>query len=97
MANKRRSISEVLSIPEIGMVVPIQPPGLPPDDVGNDETIESNFADDEVQAYELGAASGKADSVAVKNPYPDGSKLAKAFEHGCLDGRKIRDNDKLTQ
>lgn len=40
------------------------------------------------EAYERGGAAGMRDKHDEQNPYPAESVLAKAFEHGYLDGQK---------
>lgn len=42
------------------------------------------------EAYERGGDAGMREMVDEENPYPEGSALAKAFEHGYLDGQKAR-------
>ncbi|MBM7047877.1 MULTISPECIES: Sf3a2-prov protein [Rhizobium] len=76
-----------VSAPELGLPDPIQPlPNQPRDLEASDDT--------EKEAYERGAEAGKREEESEKNPYPEGSELAKAFEHGYLDGQKVRSNDK---
>ncbi len=41
-------------------------------------------------AYERGGEAGMHEMEGEENPYPAGSALAKAFEHGYLDGQKAR-------
>ena len=50
----------------------------------------SSQASDEAarEAYERGGAAGMCERHDEENPYPAGSLLAKAFEHGYLDGQK---------
>jgi hypothetical protein len=50
--------------------------------------------DEEAAAYACGIEAGKRQSEPEENPYPEGSPQAKAFEHGYLDGQKIRSDDK---
>jgi hypothetical protein len=73
--------------PEAGLPNPIQPPPAKPPKIG---------IDDDATAYERGAEAGKRETIADKNPYPEESSRAKAFEHGYLDAQKIRSDDKLT-
>ena len=40
------------------------------------------------EAYERGGEAGMREMEGEENPYPVGSALAKAFEHGYLDGQK---------
>ncbi|NLS20009.1 hypothetical protein HGP16_26075 [Rhizobium sp. P40RR-XXII] len=40
------------------------------------------------EAYERGGAAGIQEKEDEENPYPEGTLLAKAFEHGYLDGQK---------
>ncbi|SCB24269.1 hypothetical protein GA0061100_10529 [Rhizobium hainanense] len=40
------------------------------------------------RAYERGGGAGMREREDEENPYPAGSALAKAFEHGYLDGQK---------
>ncbi len=42
------------------------------------------------EAYERGGDAGMRETEDGENPYPEGSVLAKAFEHGYLDGQKAR-------
>ncbi|MBB5577246.1 Sf3a2-prov protein [Rhizobium paranaense] len=42
------------------------------------------------EAYERGGHAGMRETECEENPYPEGSKLAKAFEHGYLDGQKVQ-------
>ncbi len=44
----------------------------------------------EKEAYEQGVKAGRCEAETSKNPYPDDSELAKAYEHGYLDGQKLR-------
>jgi hypothetical protein len=71
--------------PETGLPNPIQPHSVEPPKIDTD--------DDEA-AYARGAEAGKREDAADKNPYPEESSRAKAFEHGYLDAQKIRSNDK---
>ncbi|SCB39598.1 hypothetical protein GA0061100_1202 [Rhizobium hainanense] len=56
------------------------------------ETISApcSQASDEAtrEAYERGGVAGMREKPGEENPYPIGSLLAKAFEHGYLDGQK---------
>ncbi|SCB50009.1 hypothetical protein GA0061102_10825 [Rhizobium miluonense] len=45
-------------------------------------------------AYERGADAGKQKYPEEGNPYPEGSRAAKSFEHGQLDAQKVRSSDK---
>jgi len=54
----------------------------PPDLVTSDEASR--------QAYERGGEAGMRDAQDEENPYPEGCVLARAFEHGYLDGQKAR-------
>lgn len=45
-------------------------------------------------AYDRGAKAGKQKDPAEGNPYPEGSRAAKSFEHGQLDAQKVRSSDK---
>ncbi len=54
----------------------------PPDLVTSDEASR--------QAYERGGEAGMRDTQYEENPYPEGCVLARAFEHGYLDGQKAR-------
>jgi len=54
----------------------------PPDLVTSDEASR--------QAYERGGEAGMRDRRDEENPYPEGGVLARAFEHGYLDGQKAR-------
>jgi len=81
--------------PEAGLPNPIQPPSVEPpaisgENAGNDAGAE----DDDAAAYARGAEAGKREAAAEKNPYPEESSRAKAFEHGYLDAQKIRSDDK---
>ncbi|MFS8055330.1 Sf3a2-prov protein [Rhizobium sp. BR 317] len=79
--------------PEAGLPNPIQPQSPEPpkiDNVGNGTGAE----DDDEAAYARGVEAGKRETEAEKNPYPEGSSLAKSYEHGYLDGQKIRSDDK---
>ena len=42
------------------------------------------------EAYERGGDAGMRETQDEENPYPEGCVLAKAFEHGYLDGQKAR-------
>ncbi|WP_120703786.1 Sf3a2-prov protein [Rhizobium jaguaris] len=50
--------------------------------------------DEEAAAYARWIEAGKRSGEPEENPYPEGSPEAKAFEHGYLDGQKIRSDDK---
>ncbi|AYG62659.1 Sf3a2-prov protein [Rhizobium jaguaris] len=81
--------------PEAGLPNPIQPPSANPpeldrENLGNDADAE----DGDEAAYERGAEAGNREAADNKNPYPEGSSRAKAFEHGYLDAQKIRRDDK---
>ncbi|MDE1996619.1 MAG: Sf3a2-prov protein [Rhizobiaceae bacterium] len=82
-------------VPDMGLPNPIQPQ-LPdmPDFTGIEKPKGSGSDDVEIEAYERGVAAGKRENEAEHNPYPDGSDEAKAFEHGYLDGQKIRSDDR---
>lgn len=54
----------------------------PPDLATSDEASR--------QAYERGGNAGMREKQDEENPYPEGCVLAKAFEHGYLDGQKAR-------
>ncbi len=54
----------------------------PPDLLTSDEASR--------QAYERGGEAGMRDTQDEENPYPEGCVLARAFEHGYLDGQKAR-------
>jgi len=54
----------------------------PPDLATSDEASR--------QAYEHGGEAGMRDTHDEENPYPEGCVLARAFEHGYLDGQKAR-------
>ncbi|NLS17465.1 hypothetical protein HGP16_12950 [Rhizobium sp. P40RR-XXII] len=73
--------------PELGLPNPIQyyPHQLPP----------LAPSESEKEAYERGAKAAKDEAENKKNPYPENSELAKAYEHGYLDGQKIRFTDIL--
>ncbi|WFU11503.1 Sf3a2-prov protein (plasmid) [Rhizobium sp. CB3090] len=73
---------------EAGLPNPIQPPSAEP------PKIDGGAQDDDEAAYERGVEAGKKESKAEKNPYPEESSRAKAYEHGYLDGQKIRSDDK---
>ncbi|MBB3424645.1 hypothetical protein FHT85_001619 [Rhizobium sp. BK312] len=47
-------------------------------------------SESEKEAYEKGVKDGKCDAENKKNPYSEDSEQAKAYEHGYLDGQKIR-------
>jgi hypothetical protein len=47
-------------------------------------------SESEKKAYEKGVKAGKCDAENRKNPYSEDSEQAKAYEHGYLDGQKIR-------
>lgn len=66
-----------------GLPNPLQPP-----------SVALPRIETEDDAYAQGVEAGKKESIAEKNPYPEESRRAKAFEHGYLDGQKIRSNDK---
>jgi len=42
------------------------------------------------EAYERGGEAGMRDVADEENPYPERSVLAKAYEHGYLDGQKVQ-------
>ena len=46
-------------------------------------------SESEKEAYEQGVKAGKCEAENRKNPYPDNSEQAKAYEHGYRDGQKI--------
>lgn len=53
------------------------------------EPSKSNATDTALrEAYERGGKAGMREMEGEENPYPVGSALAKAFEHGYLDGQK---------
>ncbi|MFT4183163.1 MAG: Sf3a2-prov protein [Rhizobium sp.] len=66
-----------------GLPNPLQPP-----------LVKLPRVETEDDAYAKGVEAGKKESIAEKNPYPENSSRAKAFEHGYLDGQKIRSDDK---
>lgn len=47
-------------------------------------------SESEKDAYEQGVKAGRCEAETQKNPYPDNSVQAKAYEHGYLDGQKLR-------
>lgn len=47
-------------------------------------------SESEKKACEKGVKAGKCDAENRKNPYSEDSEQAKAYEHGYLDGQKIR-------
>ncbi|MQB44882.1 Sf3a2-prov protein [Rhizobium sp. ICMP 5592] len=71
--------------PETGLANPIRLPAVDPSQIN---------ADDEEAAYNRGAEAGKRENDTDKNPYPEESSRAKAFDHGYLDAQKIRSSDK---
>lgn len=76
-----------ISAPELGLPNPIHhSPPAPPDFQGSTAT--------EKGAYERGAQAGKREAADEKNPYREDSEEAKAYDHGYLDGQKIRSDDK---
>jgi hypothetical protein len=46
-------------------------------------------SENEKNAYEQGVKAGKCEVENRRNPYPEDSEQAKAYEHGYLDGQKI--------
>ncbi|MGM4983074.1 MULTISPECIES: hypothetical protein [Rhizobium] len=48
----------------------------------------------DTSAYGRGSKAGKQKNPAEGNPYPEGSRAAKSFEHGQLDAQKVRCSDK---
>lgn len=85
--NTPTSNTPPIPAPELGLPNPIQPVPIQPPDL-------EVAADTEKEAYERGAEAGKREDENEKNPYPEGSELAKAFEHGYLDGQKVLSQDK---
>jgi hypothetical protein len=45
-------------------------------------------------AYKRGSDAGQKKDPEEGNPYPEGSGVAKSFEHGQLDAQKVRSSDK---
>jgi hypothetical protein len=79
--------------PEAGLPNPIQPQSVEPpkiDTAANDAGAD----DDDEAAYARGAEAGRREAGTEKNPYPEESSRAKAYEHGYLDAQKIRSDHK---
>ncbi|MDL2402583.1 Sf3a2-prov protein [Rhizobium mayense] len=87
--------SPPMPAPEAGLPNPIQRPSVKPPELDR-KNLENDAdpEDDDEAAYERGAEAGKREAAAEKNPYPEDSSRAKAFEHGYLDAQKIRRDDK---
>ncbi|MGZ9718454.1 hypothetical protein [Rhizobium miluonense] len=82
--------------PEKPTVVPISAPGLGLPNPIQYYPYQSPLlpaSESEKEAYERGVKAGKREAENQKNPYPDNSEQAKAYEHGYLDGQKIRFTD----
>jgi hypothetical protein len=65
----------------------------PPDPIGTEilELPDLKASDEATrEAYERGGEAGMRDVTGEENPYPERSVLAKAFEHGYLDGQKVQ-------
>ncbi|NTI64953.1 Sf3a2-prov protein [Agrobacterium rhizogenes] len=71
--------------PETGLPNPLQPPSVGPPKIARD---------DDSTAFARGFEAGKREAATDKNPYPEESSHAKAFDHGYLDAQKVRSNDK---
>ncbi|MGG6894806.1 MULTISPECIES: hypothetical protein [Rhizobium] len=77
---------------------PVVPPGLDlapqlPDrtKAGTIGSPDLKVSDEAIrEAYERGGDAGMREKEDEENPYPEGSVLAKAFEHGYLDGQKAQ-------
>jgi hypothetical protein len=81
--------------PEAGLPNPIQPPSVEPPAIARESAADDAGADDDdAAAYARGAEAGNREAEADKNPYPEESSRAKAFEHGYLDAQKVRSDDK---
>lgn len=82
--------------PQTPTTTPIFAPalGLPnPIQYYPDQSPRLPASESEKEAYEKGVEAGKCEAENRKNPYPDNSEQAKAYEHGYLDGQKIRCTD----
>ncbi|AYG70247.1 MULTISPECIES: hypothetical protein [unclassified Rhizobium] len=81
----QKPITAPVCAPGFGLPNPIQhyPQQLPP----------LAASESEKEAYEEGIKAGKREAEDKKNPYPASSEQAKAYEHGYLDGQKIRFED----
>ncbi len=77
----RPNFAPALGLPNPIQYYPEQPPRLP-------------ASESEQEAYETGVKAGRCEAENGRNPYPANSAQAKAFDHGYLDGQKIRCTDK---
>ncbi|WP_037150538.1 hypothetical protein [Rhizobium freirei] len=79
--------------PEKLTTVPVFAPGLGlpnPIQYYSYQSPRLPASESEKEAYERGVKAGRCEAENRKNPYPDDSEQAKAYEHGYLDGQKIR-------
>jgi hypothetical protein len=84
---KHEPIPPPIPAPATGLPNPIQPMPNAPPPMGDGQEADAG-------AYEKGAEAAKQSKEDAENPYPEGSTRAKAYEHGYLDGQKIRDDEK---